>query len=184
MPEKRQLKISVFIATSVDGYISRPDGDIQWLHDVEQVPEGDDAGYGEFTSTIDVLVMGSGSFEKILEFPEWPYPMPVVVLSKSLKEVPAHLQEKVRIESASPQELVTKLAAEGYKHVYLDGGKVIQSFIRAGLVDDMIVTQIPVLIGAGRPLFGELEKDVNLRHEWTKTWDNGFVQSKYLLVYA
>ena len=70
MPEKRQLKISVFIATSVDGYISRPDGDIQWLHDVEQVPEGDDAGYGEFTSTIDVLVMGSGSFEKILKFPE------------------------------------------------------------------------------------------------------------------
>lgn len=177
-------RISVFIATSVDGFISRLDGDIQWLHDVEQVPEGDDAGYGAFTSTIDVLVMGSGSFEKILEFPEWPYPMPVIVLSKSLKAVPAHLQEKVRIESASPQELVSKLYAEGYQHVYLDGGKVIQSFIRAGLVDDMIVTQIPILLGAGRPLFGELEKDVNLRHEWTKTWDNGFVQSKYLLVYS
>ena len=110
--------------------------------------------------------------------------MPVVVLSNSLKEVPAHLQGKVRIESAAPQELVRKLTAEGYKHVYLDGGKVIQSFIRAGLVDDMIVTQIPILIGSGRSLFGELEKDVHLRHEWTKTWDNGFVQSKYHLVYS
>ncbi|MCA9886246.1 MAG: dihydrofolate reductase [Anaerolineae bacterium] len=184
MDTSRQLRISVFIATSLDGYIARPDGDIDWLHNVEQVPEGDDAGYGTFISTIDVLVMGRGSFEKVLEFPEWPYPMPVVVLSKHLKDVPAHLQGRVRIESLSPEELVRKLADEGYKHVYLDGGKVIQSFIRARLVDDMIVTQIPILIGAGLPLFGPLDNDVYLHHEWTKTWPNGFVQSKYIPVYS
>jgi dihydrofolate reductase len=181
----------VFIATSLDGFIARPDGDVAWLHEVEPIADGDDVepiaggddgGYGEFFGSIDVLVMGRGTFEKVLEFdlPEWPYgTKPVIVLSRSLTDVPEELRGRVRIDDSEPQELVEKLSREGYKRMYLDGGKIIQSFLREGLVDDMTLTTIPVLIGEGLPLFGDIEKDIKLRLLETRSWHNGFVQSKY-----
>lgn len=178
-----KTRVSVYIATSLDGFIARPDGDIEWLHEVEPIGGDDDAGYGAFFDSIDVLVMGRGSFEKVLEFDPWPYgSKPVVVLSKSLAEIPEKLRDSVRIDASPAQEFVEKLSSEGYKRMYLDGGKVIQSFLREGLVDDMVLTTIPVLIGEGRPLFGALDKDIKLRHISTKSWDNGMVQSKYEVV--
>ena len=177
------MKISVFMAMSLDGFICRPDGDIAWLHEGEPLADGDDAGYGAFFASIDVLVMGRGSFEKVLEFDPWPYESkPLIVLSKSLTSIPAELRDRVRIESASPQELIEKLGQEGYRHIYLDGGKLVQSFLRAGLVDEMTLTIIPVLIGQGRTLFGPVEQDIPLRRLETKTWSNGFVQTKYQVV--
>jgi dihydrofolate reductase len=171
--------VSVYIATSLDGYIARSDGDVAWLHETEPIGDGDDAGYGEFFDSIDALVIGRGSFEKVLEF-DWPYgTQPVIVMSKSLTEVPEELRDWVRLDTSTPQELMEKLSQEGYKHIYLDGGMVIQSFLRGGLVDDMTLTIIPVLIGEGLPLFGNLEKDIKLRLLETRSWDNGFVQSKY-----
>lgn len=178
--ESPKIKVSVFIATSVDGFIARPDGDVVWLHEIEPLKGGDDAGYGELFDSIDVLVMGRGSFEKVLEFDEWPYgTKPVIVLSKSLTEVPEKLRDRVRIDSSPPQELLEKLSQEGYKHIYLDGGKIIQSFLRDGLVDDMTLTTIPVLIGEGLPLFGHIDEDIKLRLLESRSWDNGLVQSKY-----
>lgn len=175
-----KIHVSVFIATSLDGYIARPDGDVSWLHETEPVGDGGDAGYGELFDSIDVLVMGRGTFEKVLEFDPWPYGMkPVIVLSKSLTEAPEKLRDRVRIDASSPRELVEKLSREGYRHIYLDGGQVIQSFLRDGLVDDMTLTTIPVLIGDGRPLFGRVEKDIKLRLLKSRSWDNGFVQSRY-----
>ena len=174
-----KIHISVFIATSLDGYIARPDGDVSWLDETEPIGGGDDAGYGKFFDSIDVLVMGRGSFEKVLEF-DWPYgTKPVIVLSKNLTEAPEMLRDRVRIDASTPQELVEKLSQEGYKHIYLDGGQVIQSFLREGLVDDMTLTTIPVLIGEGLPLFGKVEKDKKLRLAESRSWDNGIVQSKY-----
>ena len=124
--------------------------------------------------------MGRGSFEKVLEFDPWPYgAKPVIVLSKSLTEVPDKLRDTVRIDASTPQKLVEKLSQEGYKHIYLDGGKVIQSFLREGLVDEMTLTTIPVLIGNGIPLFGEIEKDIKLKLLESRSWENSFVQSKY-----
>jgi dihydrofolate reductase len=180
MKSSEEIKVSVFIATSLDGYIARPDGDVSWLEDIEPLSDGNDAGYGAFFNAIDVLVMGRGSFEKVLEFDPWPYgTKPVIVLSNSLTDVPEALQDTVRIEALPSQELVEKLSQEGYKHVYLDGGQIIQSFLRDGLVDDMVLTSIPVLIGAGRPLFGSLEKDIKLRLVACQSWPNGMVQSTY-----
>jgi len=172
--------ISVFIATSLDGYIARPDGDVSWLDETEPIGGGDDAGYGIFFDSIDALVMGRGTFEKVLEFDPWPYgTKTVIVLSKSLTEAPEMLRDRVRIDASTPQELVEKLSQEGFKHIYLDGGQVIQSFLREGLVDDMTLTTIPVLIGEGLPLFGKVEKDKKLRLAESRSWDNGIVQSKY-----
>ena len=185
MTTSKRIKVSVFMATSLDGFISRPDGDIAWLHEGEQPPDGDDAGYGAFFNAIDVLVMGRGSFEKVLEFDEFPYESkPIMVLSKTLTEIPEKLRDQVKIDASNPQDFLEKLSDQGYKHVYLDGGKVIQSFLRAGLVDEMTLTTIPVLIGAGRTLFGELEHDIQLRLIETRFWDNGFVQSKYKVLNA
>lgn len=178
----KRLKVSVFMAKSLDGFIARPDGDVSWLHSGAPLPEGDDAGYAAFFASIDVMVMGRGSFEKVLTFDPWPYgKMPVIVMSSSLTEVPETLRDTVQIDRSAPGELLNKLANRGFKHVYLDGGRVILSFLQAGLVDEMTLTTLPVLIGAGRPLFGELDHDIRLDHVRTHAWDNGMVQSTYKL---
>lgn len=179
----QKTQVSVFIATSLDGYIARPDGDVSWLHSIE-VPEGQDdsgdAGYGAFFSSVDAMVMGRGTFEKVLEFDSWPYESkPVIVLSRTMTDVPDALRDSVRIDAASPQDLLDKLSRDGIKRIYLDGGKVIQSFLAAGLVDDMCLTTLPILIGEGLPLFGSLDHDIKLRLTKTNAWNNGFVQSTY-----
>ena len=177
-----KLKVSVFIATSVDGFIARPDGDVSWLDGFEPMGAGEDGGYQQFMDSIDALVMGRGSFEKVLEF-DWPYgTKPVIVLSRSLTEVPEKLRDRVRIDASTPTELVEKLSQGGYQHIYLDGGRVIQSFLRDGLVDEITLTTIPVLIGEGIALFGSLARDIKLRLLETQSWENGFVQSRYQVV--
>ncbi len=170
---------SVFIATSLDGFIARPDGDIDWLMAASTPDDPNDYGYADFMSSVDVLVMGRNSFEKVLTFGEWPYEKRVVVMSHSRKEIPADLNGKVDLFSGTLQELVAKLQSEGVKKVYVDGGKLIQSFLQEGLIDDMIITQIPILIGEGIPLFGPLAKDVKLSLVEAKGYASGFVQVKY-----
>jgi dihydrofolate reductase len=179
---KSAVRVSVFIATSLDGFIARPDGDVSWLDDYEPMGKGEDGGYGELFNAVDSMVMGRGSFEKVLTF-DWSYgTKPITVMSKSLTEVPEKLKGSVRIVALSPLELLEKMEAEGCRHIYLDGGQVIQSFLREGLVDDMTLTVIPVLLGQGIPLFGHLEGDIKLNLLEARSWENGFTQSKYRVV--
>lgn len=177
-------RCSVFIATSLDGFIARPDGTIDWLERAnETVPEGQDCGYADFMSTVDALVMGSGTFEKVMSFPEWPYgDKPVWVVSRSLQQLPAHLPPQVRLLNASPLAIAQEAERLGFERLYIDGGQLIQSFLRAGLVTDLTVTTIPVLIGAGRPLFGVLSGDVPLALVASRAHPFGFVQSSYELL--
>ena len=169
----------VFIATSLDGYISRPDGSIDWLlaHDAGD----EDHGYEAFISGMDALLMGRGTYETVLGFEPWPYALPVVVLSASLagEAVPARLEGKVRVLDVSPEDALALLGAEGCRRVYVDGGQLIQSCLRSGLIEDMVISQIPVLIGSGRALFGALDADVRLAHESTESFGSGLVQSRY-----
>lgn len=172
------MRISVYIATSLDGYIARENGDIDWLDSINS--EGEDYGYNDFIESVDMLVMGRKSFEKVLTFGDWPYgEQRVVVLSASLKVIPEGLPETVSLMKGSPEEIVRQLDKEGIGHVYLDGGLTIQQFLRAGLVDEMIISTIPVLIGAGIALFGELAQDMVFDHMETKTFKSGLVQSRY-----
>lgn len=173
-------KVRVFIATSLDGFIAREDGGIDWLPTT--APEGEDYGYSSFMEQTDVLVMGRNTFELVLTFDGYPYGRtPLIVLSSQLTEadIPENLRELVSVRRESPAELLDYLAGRGVGSVYLDGGKVIQSYLRAGLVDELTITRIPVLLGAGIPLFGELAKDVHLEHLSTQTYSTGLVQSKY-----
>ncbi|MEC3767414.1 dihydrofolate reductase family protein [Cupriavidus sp. SS-3] len=169
----------VFIATSLDGFIARPDGDIGWL--LERDDPAEDHGYTAFIADKDAIVMGRGSYEKVVTMGEWAYDRPVLVLSRQLagKPVPDALQGKVRFSDATPADAMAQLEAEGVRRVYVDGGQVVQSFLRDGLIADMVVTTVPVLIGAGRPLFGALPCDVSLKLESSRHFPSGLVQSAY-----
>ena len=169
----------VFIATSLDGFVARLDHQIDWL--MKQNTDGEDVGYEEFQGGIDGIVMGQGSFENVLTFGEWPYQKPVIVMSKSLGkgDIPSHLVSKVRITSLDPPDLMASLGSEGWSRVYVDGGKVVQSFIRVGMIEDMCVTAIPILIGTGLRLFGDIEEDIDLELLGSKSFASGLVQSTY-----
>ena len=171
----------VFIAASVDGYIARPDGDIDWL--TRYATAGEDTGYGAFMDSIDGLVMGRATFETAMSFEGWPFDKPVVVMSQSLsqRDLRADLDGKVRISSLPPRPLMHALATEGWRRAYVDGGRLIQSFLADGLISDIVLTRIPVLLGDGIPLFGRLGADLPLRHAETKTFSSGMVQSRYEL---
>ncbi len=176
------MKITVYIATSLDGFIARPDGDIEWLHNPDYVLEGEDMGYGALMESINCLVMGSGSYEKVRSFDiPWPYEKPVIVLSSRPQDIPAELASKISQMSGSPTEIVQSLKQKGVNHIYLDGGKTVQDFLSAGLVSELIITQIPILLGKGIPLFGPLPADIHLSHQQTRSYPNGMVQSHYLV---
>jgi dihydrofolate reductase len=179
------ITCSVFIATSLDGFIARSNGDIDWLTDPGGADAGEDYGYQEFIDSVDTLVVGRNTYELVLSFDAWPYAgKRVVVLSHGAPPVPEHLSGSVEITSGQPAELVRCLSESGARHVYVDGGKTIQGFLQAGLVQDMTITRIPILIGDGIPLFGQLDRDVRFEHVETKAYPSGFVQSKYRKVGA
>jgi dihydrofolate reductase len=185
MGDETSLRASVFIATSLDGFIARENGDIDWLSVADDGNEarGEDYGYAAFFDTVDVMVMGRGTFEKVLTFGEWPYGSKrVVVLSSRQLDIPDHLSDTVDATTSAPDELARQLAEDGHRHAYIDGGQTIQSFLAAGLLDRLIITRIPVLLGSGRPLFGRLPADVRLRHVRTTDYATGLVQSEYEVV--
>ena len=176
------MKISVFIATSLDGFIARKDGDINWLMDAGNTNSEEDYGYTIFSDSVDCIIMGRNSLEKVLTFPEWPYKNKrVIVLSNTLKKAPLSVTEKIELYSGSLQELIVKLEKEGCNRLYIDGGKTIQSFLSEGLITDLTITKIPILLGEGLPLFGYVEKDIKLKHIKTETYSSGFVKSTYEL---
>lgn len=168
-----------FIATSLDGFIAREDGGIDWL--LSRDAPDEDHGYRDFIRDIDGIVMGRGSFETVSRMDEWPYDRPVVVLSRTLaaSPVPPALEGRVRFSALSPAAAMEMLAQEGWRRVYVDGGQVLQSFLREGLIADMVITQVPVLIGTGRRLFGVTGSDIALTHAGTRTFPSGLVQSRY-----
>jgi dihydrofolate reductase len=173
------MKASVFIGTSVDGFIARPNGEFDFL------PEGggEPHGYDEFMASVDALVIGRKTFETVLAYPAWPYgDKRVVVLSSRPVDVSAVRVGIVEQMAGSPTEIVSKLAASGVNHIYVDGGITIQRFLRAGLVQRLIITRVPVLIGDGIPLFGALPRDLRLRHIATQQYPSGLVKSEYHVV--
>jgi dihydrofolate reductase len=169
---------SVFIAVSLDGYIAREDGDIEWLTSIP-APAGEDYGFKEFMNRIDAVVMGRGTYDVIKNFPKWYYSKHVFVLSNTLKEIPDKLKNKITLLALSPGETVRHLNERGLTRLYIDGGKTIQGFLKEDLIDEMIITRIPILLGGGIPLFGKLEKDVSFEHVETTQYTSGLVKSHY-----
>ena len=171
-------RASVFIATSLDGYIARPDGGLDWLP-----PDGGEPhGYDEFIDTVDAIVIGRKTFETVLAFDAWPYGnKQVVVLSTRPSEIVPPDGAVCEAMNGTPQEIVARLATRGMKHLYIDGGVTIQRFLEAGLIQRLIITRIPVLLGGGIPLFGALRRDIRLVHVATRSFSSGMVQSEYAI---
>lgn len=171
------MTASVFVGSSVDGFIARSNGDLDWL------PEGgEEHGYEEFIATVDAIVIGRKTFETVMSFDAWPYgDKRVVVLSSRPVDLSTALARGGVVEqmSGSPADIVSRLAAGGAQHLYVDGGVTIQEFLRAGMIDRLVITRVPVLIGDGIPLFGALPHDVRLRHIATRSYSSGLVQSEY-----
>jgi dihydrofolate reductase len=171
------MRASVFVGTSLDGFIARANGEFDFLDE----GGGEPHGYDEFMATVDALVIGRKTFETVLAFEQWPYgKKPVVVLS-TRPLPPAPPEAVVEHMSAEPAEIWAQLTARGLQHIYVDGGITIQTFLRAGLIQRLIVTRVPVLIGQGIPLFGALPHDVILRHVATRQYAGGLVQSEYAI---
>ncbi len=169
----------VFIATSLDGFIAKPDGDIAWL--IERDAPNEDHGYDSFIEKIDAILMGRATFEKVASMEKWPFTKPVTVLSKTLNPLflPDSLQEKVKICSLSPTESMRESDRAGVKRFYNDGQQVIQSFLNEGLIEDIVITVVPILLGQGRSLFGVRPLEHSLIHLKTISFPSGLVQSHY-----
>jgi dihydrofolate reductase len=172
---------TVYIATSLDGYIAREDGSIDWLTELPN-PDKSDYGFSVFLDRIDGMIMGRKSFEAVLEFKEWPYvkPVPVFVLSNTLDKLPPNLPVKVEIVRGELKKIVEWLKQKGINNLYIDGGKTIQSFLKEDLIDEMIITRIPVLLGSGVLLFGKNSLELTFVHTGSEVLNNMLVRSKYL----
>ena len=172
----------VFIATSLDGFIARPNHAIDWLENQGTTTE--EHGYTQFIDSVDGIIFGRKTYEVVLNLTsddDWPYPKPVIVLSRTLtnSDIPLHLTDKVTITDQTPSDLLATLDQKGWKRAYVDGGITIQSFLNEGLIDDLIITTLPVLIGRGIPLFGNTTKDIHLELINTRQYPSGLAQSHY-----
>ncbi|WP_306589940.1 dihydrofolate reductase family protein [Geothrix sp. 21YS21S-4] len=170
------MTVSVFVGVSVDGFLARGNHDLDWLPD----EGGEPHGYDEFMASVDALIIGRNTFDKVLTFDPWPYGSKrVVVLSSRPLQLPSSTGSAVEQMAGLPAEIVARLAERGVMNLYVDGGITIQRFLRAGLIDRLIITRVPVLIGEGIPLFGALPHDMALRHVATRAFPSGLVQSEY-----
>lgn len=148
----------VFIATSLDGYISAADGNLDWLESVPN-PQQDDLGFNRFINRVDAVVMGRRTFETVLGFGQgWQYPVPGIVLSSTLDALPGEFGDQVQLANGNPRDIVRLAYQQGFKHLYIDGGKTIQLFLREDMIDELIITEIPLLLGGGDKLFDTLEQ--------------------------
>lgn len=170
---------ATFIATSLDGYIADTDEDLDWLASGAGDP-AEDYGYAEFMKTVDVLLMGRRTYQKVLGFDAWPYAgRRVIVASRSLPASNDAPPGGVEVAGDELAELFERLAADGAERVYVDGGRLITSCLAAGLIDELVVTRVPVVLGGGVPLFGSQDRPVRLEHVATRAYPSGFVQSRY-----
>jgi dihydrofolate reductase len=171
------MKSIVYIGTSLDGFIATTDGNFDWLS--RFADEAAIHSYEEFMTRIDAIVIGRGTFEKVLTFPSWPYEKKVFVLSATIKQLPGALRDKATLLSMKPKELTNYLSGIGFSNIYVDGGKVIQDFLKEDLIDELIISKVPVLIGSGIPLFGFLDHELRFKHIRTVIQANGLVRSYY-----
>jgi dihydrofolate reductase len=170
------MTASVFVGASVDGFIARADGGLDWL----PAGGGEPHGYEEFMAGVDAIVIGRNTFEIVLGFDPWPYgDKRVVVLSSRPLDLSVVRGGRVEQRAGDPATIIAELAADGAPNLYIDGGVTIQRFLRAGVIERLIVTRVPVLIGEGIPLFGSLDRDIRLSHVATRSYPSGLVQSEY-----
>lgn len=169
-------KVVLYIAASLDGYIARPDDSIDWLEDKAYALEGEDYGYSEFTQTIDTTLMGHSTYKVILGF-DTPFPLPTeinFVFSRSAGHADT---AQVQFIDTDAVAFVQELKQQPGKAIWLMGGGHLNTLLlNARLIDEIILTYIPIVLGAGIPLFAAGAQETRLNVSSSKTYPNGFVQ--------
>jgi len=186
------MKCSVFIATSLDGFIAKSDGSVEWLHSAGNTKvdmgKNADMGFSDYVSSVDCMIMGRKCMDVIssmnLTPEQWPYgKLRIIVLSNSLSEAPTNMKGKVELYSGNLNTLVTQLESEGFKHAYIDGGATIQGFLKLKLIDEITITKAPLLLGEGISLFGNTGHEIHLTEAKATAFPNNFVQLNYTVTY-
>ena len=181
MNNKLRPKMSVYIATSIDGYIARKNDGLDWLENFNPPPESPDEDYGfkKFLASVDALVMGKNTYKIASSVDTWPYQEKrVIVLSSTLSSV----CDRAEIYAGDIVHLIKKLYSEGIKHIYVDGGKTISQFLNEGLIDELIISIIPVILGSGIPLFNHIPHESWCHLVSSQAYSNGFMQLRYEVV--
>ena len=169
----------VFIAKSLDGFIAGKNGELDWLHSIPN-PDNNDMGYNQLMDEVDAIIMGRTTFETVLGFGgEWPYSKHVFVLSNALNELPDELTNKVTLMKGSPREILHQVHEKGFNRLYIDGGRTVQNFLKEDLIDELRITTIPILLGGGFPLFGDLAYPLEFKHIESHLFLNQLVQNHY-----
>jgi dihydrofolate reductase len=168
----------VYIATSLDGYIARKDGSLDWLMEIPN-PDNSDYGFSSFMDRIDGIIMGRSTFETVKSFNEWPYTKPVFILSNTLRKVPDKYEDKAQIIKGNLNEIIDSMKSNGFNNLYIDGGKTIQSFLKLNLIDELIITIIPIILGSGISLFTEMDVEIKFELINTETLDKHLIKSTY-----
>ncbi|MES2378634.1 MAG: dihydrofolate reductase family protein [Bacteroidota bacterium] len=169
----------IYIATSLDGYIAKVDGGIDWLMEIPN-PDQSDYGFADFMNRVDGVLMGRKTYEIVMNFEEWAYTKPVFVLTNSLEVLPGKWASKAEIIKGEPKDVIAALTNRGVNNLYVDGGKTIQSFLALDLIDEMIITKVPILLGDGIPLFSTSNLELKFEHLETDVYTGGLVKSRYL----
>ncbi|MDA3818024.1 MAG: dihydrofolate reductase family protein [Prolixibacteraceae bacterium] len=174
-----ERKNKVFIAASLDGYIADKNGGLEWLNSISN-PDNIDMGYAHFMNDIDAIVMGRVTFETVCDFDvDWPYNKPVFVLSRTLKKVKEEYKSKAELMSGSPEEILDVVNQRGFYNLYVDGGRTIQNFLKKDLIDELIITTIPILLGGGSRLFSDLPEELEFELVDSEVFLNQIVQNHY-----
>jgi len=171
----------IYIATSLDGFIARKDGSIDWLTEIPN-PDNSDYGFSSFIDSIDGIIMGRNTFETVVSFNQWPYTKPVFILSNKLKKVPGAYKEKAKIVNGDIGDIVESLRKDGIERIYVDGGKTIQSFLERNLIDEFIITRAPLLLGSGIPLFAEMNFETKLKLVDSEILSGSLVKCNYIKI--
>ncbi|ADE55897.1 dihydrofolate reductase family protein [Coraliomargarita akajimensis] len=174
------MHVIAYLAVSLDGYIADRDGSVEWLNAIPN-PDGDDYGFAEFMGSVDALLMGANTFRVVESFGVWPYDKPVFVASRSILEPPPGYADKITLMNGEVSDLLTQISALGYERIYVDGGQIIQAAMRANLLSELILTQIPISLGDGIPLFPKSEQQRQFTHTKTEVVGPGLVKSWYTL---
>ena len=172
------MKVIAYLASSLDGYIADSNGSVDWLNTLPN-PDKSDFGFSDFLSSVDALLMGANTFRTVQSFGMWPYTKPVFVLSNSIKEIPEGFQDKIELVKGKVEYVLKELEKKGFENIYADGGDVVKECLNQNILDEIIITRVPVSLGSGISLFPSSEASLNYEHLGTEVLGVGLVKSHY-----
>jgi dihydrofolate reductase len=171
-----ERKVILYIATSLDGYIAKPDNDLQFLSIVQT--DGEDYGYSDFINSVDTVILGRKTYDWVMtQVPEFPHAdkNSFIITHKTMPGI-----GKTNFYTGKLKDLISKLKAEQGKNIFIDGGaEIVNELLKENLIDEFIISIIPILVGNGTKLFNDGRPEQIVELVSTKQFDKGLIQLHY-----